>query len=136
MWSLETPSGTVLAERVILATNGYTDDLWPGLRQTVVPVYSGIVATEPIPEEIARDVFPKRSSLYELGRVTVYYRLDASNRLLMGGRCQQRDVTHATQMPFLARYVHRLWPQLQALQVHARMERPGRNHDGSLSPYS
>jgi glycine/D-amino acid oxidase-like deaminating enzyme len=92
MWRLETPSGTVLAERVILATNGYSDDLWPGLRQTLVPVYSGIVATEPLPEEVARDVFPKRSSLYELGRVTVYYRLDASNRLLMGGRCQQRDV--------------------------------------------
>jgi glycine/D-amino acid oxidase-like deaminating enzyme len=116
MWRLETPSGTVHAERVILATNGYSDDLWPGLRQTLVPVYSGIVATEPLPEEVARDVFPKRSSLYELGRVTVYYRLDASNRLLMGGRCQQRDVTHATEMPFLARYAHRLWPRLQAFK--------------------
>ena len=111
-WNLATPSGTVHADRVLLATNGYTDDLWPGLRRTVVPVYSGIVATEPIPEEIARAVFPRRSSLYELGRVTVYYRLDALNRLLMGGRCQQRDATRAVQMPFLARYAHRLWPQL------------------------
>jgi glycine/D-amino acid oxidase-like deaminating enzyme len=112
-WSLATPSGTVQADRVILATNGYTDDLWPGLRRTVVPVYSGIVATEPIPEAIARAVFPRRSSLYELGRVTVYYRLDALNRLLMGGRCQQWDATRAVEMPFLARYAHRLWPQLR-----------------------
>jgi glycine/D-amino acid oxidase-like deaminating enzyme len=112
-WRLATPRGTVHADRVLLATNGYTDGLWPGLRQTIVPVYSGIVATEPIPEEIARAVFPKRSSLYELGRVTVYYRLDASNRLLMGGRCQQRDATRAVEMPFLARYAHRLWPQLR-----------------------
>ena len=104
--------GTVHADRVLLATNGYTDGLWPGLRRTVVPVYSGIIATEPIPEEIARAVLPKRSSLYELGRVTVYYRLDASNCLLMGGRCQQRDATRAVEMPFLARYTHRLWPQL------------------------
>ena len=116
-WSLATPSGTVQADRVLLATNGYTDDLWPGLRQTIVPVYSGIVATEPIPEEIARAVFPKRSSLYELGRVTVYYRLDGSNRLLMGGRCLQRDATRAVEMPFLARYAHRLWPQLRPFKL-------------------
>ena len=101
------------ADKLVVATNGYTDDLWPKLRRTIVPVYSGIVATEPIPEEIARAVFPARSSLYELGRVTVYYRLDASNRVLMGGRCRQRDVTSPEQMRFLTRYTHRLWPQLR-----------------------
>jgi glycine/D-amino acid oxidase-like deaminating enzyme len=116
-WGVETSGGTVHAESVVVATNGYTGALWPGLRQTVVPVYSGIVATEPMPEELARAVFPARSSLYELGRVTVYYRLDASNRVLMGGRCQQRDVTHAAQMPFLARYMHRLWPQLRPFKL-------------------
>jgi glycine/D-amino acid oxidase-like deaminating enzyme len=112
-WNVETPTGTVRADKLILATNGYTDGLWPRLRRTIVPVYSGIVATEPIPEKIARAVFPARSSLYELGRVTVYYRLDSSNRLLMGGRCRQRHVTHPDQMRFLIRYAHRLWPQLR-----------------------
>jgi glycine/D-amino acid oxidase-like deaminating enzyme len=112
-WNVETPSGAVRADKLVVATNGYTDDLWPKLRRTIVPVYSGIVATEPIPEEIARVVFPARASLYELGRVTVYYRLDAANRVLMGGRCRQRDVTHPEQMRFLTRYTHRLWPQLR-----------------------
>ena len=112
-WNVATPSGTVRADKLVVATNGYTDDLWPKLRRTIVPVYSGIVATEPIPEDIARAVFPARSSLYELGRVTVYYRLDASNRVLMGGRCRQRDVANPEQMRFLTRYTHRLWPQLR-----------------------
>jgi glycine/D-amino acid oxidase-like deaminating enzyme len=111
-WSVATPTGTVSAEKLVLATNGYTDDLWPKLRRTIVPVYSGIVATEPIPDEIARSVFPARSSLYEMGQVTVYYRLDARNRLLMGGRCRQSPVGHPDQMQFLKRYALKLWPQL------------------------
>lgn len=112
-WNVRTPTGTVSAEKLVLATNGYTDDVWPDLRRTIVPVYSGIVATEPLPEDVARDVFPIRASLYELGKVTVYYRLDASNRVLMGGRCQQSPVQSADEMRFLMRYTHRLWPQLR-----------------------
>jgi glycine/D-amino acid oxidase-like deaminating enzyme len=112
-WTLATGSGSVRADTLVLATNGYTDGLWPKLRGSIVPVYSGIVATEPIPAEVADVVFPLRASLYELGKVTVYYRLDAGNRLLMGGRCRQRPVADPAAMRFLMRYTHRLWPQLR-----------------------
>jgi glycine/D-amino acid oxidase-like deaminating enzyme len=115
-WRVVTPTGTVSADKLVLATNGYTDDLWPKLRRTVVPVYSGIVATEPIPDGVARDIFPVRASLYEMGQVTVYYRLDAQNRVLMGGRCRQGPVTHPDQMQFLKRYALKLWPQLASLK--------------------
>jgi glycine/D-amino acid oxidase-like deaminating enzyme len=112
-WTVQTPTGTVHADKLVLATNGYTDDVWPKLRRSIVPVYSGIVATEPIPETVARAIFPLRSSLYELGKVTVYYRLDSSNRVLMGGRSRQADLSHPDQLGFLMRYTHRLWPQLR-----------------------
>lgn len=111
-WRVETPAGTVSAEKLVIATNGYTDGLWPDLARTIVPVYSGIVASEPIPEDVARAVFPARSSLYEMGQVTTYYRLDDRNRVLMGGRCQQRAVGRADEMDFLRRYALKLWPQL------------------------
>lgn len=113
LWHLATPTGTVRADKVILATNGYTDDLWPGLRRTVVPVYSGIVASEPLPEALARAVFPKRASLYEVGNITVYYRLDAQNRVLMGGRCRQSDAGGVAPFRFLVDYTRQLWPQLR-----------------------
>jgi glycine/D-amino acid oxidase-like deaminating enzyme len=112
-WLLETPTGTLSAEKLVLATNGYTDGLWPKLRRTIVPVFSGIVATEPIPDDIARAIFPIRSSLYEMGSVTVYYRLDAQNRVLMGGRCRQAPVGTPDEMSFLVRYALKLWPQLK-----------------------
>ena len=87
-----TPTGSVRADKLVLATNGYSDDLWSGLRRSIVPVFSAIVASEPLPDALARDIMPTRSVLYEMGRVTVYYRLDRDNRLLMGGRCVQRDI--------------------------------------------
>jgi len=111
-WRVETPGGTVSAEKLVIATNGYTDGLWPELARTIVPVYSGIVASEPIPEDVARAIFPARSSLYEMGQVTTYYRLDDRNRILMGGRCRQRAVGRADEMDFLRRYALKLWPQL------------------------
>ncbi len=112
-WAVKTPTGTLQAEKLVLATNGYTDGLWHGLRRTLVPVYSGIVATEPLPEDVARSVMPMGSSVYEIGKVTVYYRLDRGNRLLMGGRCRQSDASDPGQMAFLVRYAQRLWPQLR-----------------------
>ncbi|MBO6276513.1 MAG: FAD-binding oxidoreductase, partial [Pseudomonas sp.] len=43
-WQLTTAQGhSVTAERVVLATNGYTDGLWPGLRQTVLAANSFLI---------------------------------------------------------------------------------------------
>src|SRR6185437_12732853 len=46
---LRTPYGTVRAEYVIRATEGYTPQL-PGLHRAIVPVYSLMIATEPLPD--------------------------------------------------------------------------------------
>ena len=47
-WSVRTERASVRGEFVVLATNGYTDDLWPGLRRSVVPVASFVTATAPL----------------------------------------------------------------------------------------
>ena len=107
LWHVRTPTGTVLADKLVLATNGYTGDVWPGLRRSVVPVFSAIVASEPLPR------VPMQSVLYELGRVTVYYRFDRANRLLMGGRSVQRDIADPAELRYLISYAERLWPEVR-----------------------
>ncbi len=119
-WRLETPTGTLRADQLVLATNGYTDNLWPGLRRSVVPVFSAIVASEPLPEAVARIILPARSVLYELGDITVYYRVDRDNRLLMGGRSVQREVGAPADLRYLSDYAVRLWPSLRDIRwIHA-----------------
>jgi glycine/D-amino acid oxidase-like deaminating enzyme len=112
-WQARTATGSVTAERVVLATNGYTDDLWPRLRRTVVPLFGAIVATAAIPREIADGVMPSRAVLYETGAVTVYYRIDNGGRLLIGGRGPMREIAKAAAVPHLLAYAHKLWPVLR-----------------------
>jgi glycine/D-amino acid oxidase-like deaminating enzyme len=112
-WRIKADTGTVTADKLILATNGYTDDLWPRLRRSVVPMFSAISATEPIAEAVVQSIMPTRSSVYEIGGVTVYYRFDSDNRLLIGGRSVQRDVTAPAALRYLAQYAERLWPVLR-----------------------
>ncbi len=119
-WAVQTPSGTVRAERLVLATNAYTDDAWPKLRRSVVPVFSGIVATEPLPPALVASILPDGSALYENGQITVYYRVDTSGRLLMGGRSPMRDGVTQDTLRWLIRYTERLWPALRGTRwTHA-----------------
>jgi glycine/D-amino acid oxidase-like deaminating enzyme len=115
-WRVATPSGTITADRLVIGTNGYTDDLWPNLRQTLVPVFSGIAASEPVPEAVAREMMPHRASVYELGSVTTYYRIDRANRVLMGGRCPQTEIDAPGRLGFFMRYATRLWPQIAGIK--------------------
>jgi glycine/D-amino acid oxidase-like deaminating enzyme len=112
-WKLSSATNTVTAAQVVLATNGYTDDLWPNLRRTIVPVFGAIAATDPLPDGIARTVMPSRAALYESGSVTVYYRVDSAQRLLIGGRGPQREIASTSAAAHLLAYALRLWPSLR-----------------------
>ena len=119
-WAVRTQSGTVRAEQLVLATNAYTDEIWPRLRRSVVPVFSGIVATEPLPSELVASILPEGTALYENGQITVYYRVDTGGRLLMGGRSPMRDGVTRETLGWLVRYSRRLWPELRGVNwTHA-----------------
>ncbi|MDR6953108.1 glycine/D-amino acid oxidase-like deaminating enzyme [Ancylobacter sp. 3268] len=115
-WSVETPAGTVAAEKILIATNGFTGDLWKGLRQTIVPVFSAIAATEPLSAAQRAGITPDRPSVYESGRITVYYRIDAQGRLLMGGRGPMQPIATPDPIAYLTDYAVALWPQLQGVR--------------------
>ena len=46
-WTIETARGTVVAEKVVLATNGYTAHLYPALQGTIVPLRGHVTAQRP-----------------------------------------------------------------------------------------
>jgi len=114
-WRVDTAGGAVLAEKAVLATDGYSDELWPGLRTSIVPLYSSIIATEPLPAALAGSILPRGGVVYESGEITTYYRLDHDGRLLMGGRGVQRRATQRADYDHLVRFARRLWPALAAV---------------------
>lgn len=111
-WRARTATADVVADQVVIATDGYTDELWPGLRQSVVPIYSAIIATRPLGAQAEEAVLPGKQVVYESGHITIYYRRDAFGRLLMGGRGLQRMANDRSDYRHLVRYAQALWPLL------------------------
>jgi glycine/D-amino acid oxidase-like deaminating enzyme len=113
-WRLTTPGGTLIAAHVALCANAYQSGLVPGLAQSQVPVYSMITATAPLPDALRHSVMSSGAVLYEQADITVYVRLDAAGRLLMGGRSPSREITQGD-TGFLRRYAATLWPALRGI---------------------
>jgi glycine/D-amino acid oxidase-like deaminating enzyme len=119
-WRLDTGRGAATARHVVLATNGYTDPLWPGLRRTLVPLFGAIAATAPLADAARRIILPDRPVLYESGNITVYYRIDSRQRLLIGGRGPMHEIDAPAAIPHLTRYAAKLWPLLEGIDwTHA-----------------
>lgn len=81
-----TPSGTVRASVVVRATEGYTRDL-PGERRTLLPIYSLMIATEPLPEQVWGEIgLADRPTFHDARHLIIYGQRTADGRLAFGGR--------------------------------------------------
>jgi len=80
-WLVPTPAGEVLAGQVVLATDAYTGDLWPGLRRSLVPLRGYQLVSQPLPETLRRTVLPGGQALTDTRRLYSGIRLRADGRL-------------------------------------------------------
>jgi glycine/D-amino acid oxidase-like deaminating enzyme len=83
-WRLATATGSLLARRVLLATNASGGGLWPGLAACMMPVWSFQTATAPLPADTP--VLPGGQVVSDTRRVLRYWRCDAAGRLVVGGK--------------------------------------------------
>jgi glycine/D-amino acid oxidase-like deaminating enzyme len=84
-WRISTPQGGLAARRVVIATNAYSDQLWPGLARTVVPVPSYQMATEPLSKALRQTILPTDSALSDTHGDLYFCRYDGRGRLVTGG---------------------------------------------------
>jgi glycine/D-amino acid oxidase-like deaminating enzyme len=83
---VRTARGRVLADTVVLATEGYGATL-AGSRRRLIPVHSMMVATEPLPDELFEQLrFRRRYCFGNLDRIVTYGQRTADNRIAFGCR--------------------------------------------------
>jgi glycine/D-amino acid oxidase-like deaminating enzyme len=83
---VETDRGTVRAEVVVRATEGYTASL-RGERRRLVPLYSLMIATEPLPAQVWDEIgLRRRETFADLRHMRIYGQRTADDRLAFGGR--------------------------------------------------
>ncbi|MDG2615864.1 FAD-binding oxidoreductase [Thermoleptolyngbya sichuanensis XZ-Cy5] len=85
---LHTPGGTLRAQRVIIATNGYTEDpLHPAMSGRLLPVVSNIITTRPLTAaELAAQGWKTETPIYDTRNLLFYFRLLKDGRFLLGTR--------------------------------------------------
>jgi Glycine/D-amino acid oxidases (deaminating) len=83
---VRTTRGAVRAGHVVRATEGYTARL-RGLRRTIAPVYSLIIATEPLPDRVWDEIgLRERETFSDHRHLIIYGQRSADGRLVFGGR--------------------------------------------------
>ncbi|MDV7143060.1 FAD-binding oxidoreductase [Tropicimonas sp. TH_r6] len=96
-WRIQTPTGTLTARKLILATNGYSaEDLPPWLAARYMPLQSNIIVTRPLSEEErAEQGWTTRQMCFDSRNLLHYFRLLPDNRMLFGMRGAIRSTPDA-----------------------------------------
>ena len=83
LWRVITNKGTLMARNVVLGTNAYTDDLWPGLKYSFTKINYFQLATSPLGDRI-KHILPQQQGLWDTGKIMFSLRRDDSERLIIG----------------------------------------------------
>jgi glycine/D-amino acid oxidase-like deaminating enzyme len=124
---------TVTAKAVVRATEGFTPSL-PGSSRRLLPIYSLMVATEPIPDSTWREIgLARRETFNDYRHLFIYGQRTKDGRLAFGGRgapyhygsrispkFDRVDSVHEA----LRRSIVELFPQLSGIRITHRWGGP------------
>jgi glycine/D-amino acid oxidase-like deaminating enzyme len=119
-FGVQTSKGSITAREVILATGAYTTEATPALRKKIIPIGSYIIATEILPDDLARELSPRNRMIYDSKHFLYYYRLTPGNRMLFGGRAAffpETENTVRQSAEILRRGMIAVYPQLRDTKV-------------------
>lgn len=112
-WVIRTPSGKIRAKRLLVATNAYHE----GVQNLTVPRASRVnffqLTTEPLGDNIARDILPGGEGCWDTGLIMCSLRRDQAGRIILGGMGDDTGV----QANWARRKLTKLFPHLSDVQV-------------------
>ena len=114
---VETDRGAIIAKDVVVGTNGYTDGVVPSLRRRIIPIGSYIIATEPLPEELARDISPRGRAFFDTKNFLYYWHVSEDRRMIFGGRASFLPTSVEHTATILHRGMLEVHPQLAGTRV-------------------
>jgi len=140
-FTVATSRGTILARDVFVATNGYTDGVAPALRRRIMGIGSFIIASEPLPEDLARELSPRGRAFFDTKNFLYYWHVSADRRMIFGGRASFLPTSIDKTAGILWRGLMEVHPQMADYRIEYawggnvgftfdRMPHVGRTRDG------
>lgn len=115
--TVRTDRGEVRARFMVLACNGYLERLAPRAAGRIMPINNYMLATEPLPEQLARSLIRDDTSMSDSRFVINYWKLSADNRLLFGGGESYSRRFPADIKGFVRKYMLKIYPELAATRI-------------------
>lgn len=115
-WVIGTDRGRVTARWVVLGTNAYTDNLWPGLKNTFTMIHYFQVSTVPLGDRGAA-ILPEGQGLWDTGRIMFSVRRDTFGRLILGSMGRAIGGDKGLSRRWAARRIKRLFPHLAGVEL-------------------
>lgn len=114
-WRLTTPGGHVTAPAIIVATNAYTNTLWPELRAELVHLPYFNMATAPLSDNLKRSILPERQGAWDTKEVLSSFRFDRDGRFIFGSVGALRGTGGPVHRGWGRRAMTKLFPQLKGV---------------------
>jgi glycine/D-amino acid oxidase-like deaminating enzyme len=118
---VRTRRGRIRAERVLIATSGYSGRAVPRYQRRIVPIGSFIIVTEPLPTSVLDRLMPNRRMYADTKHLLYYFRITPDNRLLFGGRARFSSSTStrsdAKSGRILRRGMTAVFPELAGVRI-------------------
>ena len=116
-WTVRTPRGSVTANRVVLACNGYLRGLQPKVEQRVMPINNYVAVTAPLGEERAQAIVRNGYAVSDSRFVVYYFRITPDHRLLFGGGENYSYRFPADIAGFVRKHILAIFPQLADVAI-------------------
>lgn len=110
-WKVKTDRGTLTAKTVVIGTNAYSSDLWPGLRDTFTLIHFFQLSTEPLGNRAAY-ILPHGQGLWDTGPIMFSLRRDNYGRIAIGSMGMLIGGKTGLSKRWAARNLRRLFPEL------------------------
>jgi gamma-glutamylputrescine oxidase len=115
---VQTTRGLLLTEHVVMATNAYSGSAVPFIRDRIVPVTAYMIATEPMPVDLATDILPRNRTGGDTKRALYAFRRSPDGRrVVFAGRAKFRDIDERQAAAILHRFMCGVWPQMRGVRV-------------------
>lgn len=108
----------VRARVVLLCGNAYLaniapDVVLPKMRSRLAQVTSSVLATKPMSPNLATQLLPTSAAVADCNAALNYYRIDAKDRMIFGGRASYTNVNFGDVEPDLRRRMASIFPLLK-----------------------
>jgi glycine/D-amino acid oxidase-like deaminating enzyme len=116
-WIIETSKGSIKAKMLLIATNAYQQPIAGIKSSEYTSVQYFQVATDPLPEKISKMILPNGEGCWDTASVMSSFRLDESNRFIIGGVGNLDHIASKIHTKWAKRKMESLFPMLKNIPI-------------------